>query len=64
MFRVKKASGDPYEEYDSLLKKYNEAQREKEEMLKELQRLKDQLEIIKMKSSSLPSGQGSEAAQP
>ena len=44
---------DPYEDYDNLLKRYTDAQREKDEMYRELQRLKDQQEIIKMKASSL-----------
>lgn len=54
---------DPYEEYDALLKKFQDSQREKEELLRELQRLKDQQEIIKMKNSSLGGGAGEAAAQ-
>jgi len=45
---------DPYEDYDSLLKRYTETQREKDDLQRELQRLKEQFELIKMKNSSVP----------
>ena len=56
-YRDKKAgASDPYEDYDALLKKFTESQKEKDELQRELQRLRDQLEIIKMKNSSVPQG--------
>ncbi len=44
---------DPYEEYDNLVKKFQEAQKEKDELQRELQRLKDQVDLIRMKNSAV-----------
>jgi predicted nucleic acid-binding Zn-ribbon protein len=55
------AGGDPYEEYDQLLKNFEKAQKEKDELLKELQRLRDNQELIKLKNSAL-GGEGQVAA--
>lgn len=55
------AEGDPYEQYDSMHKKLTEAQKEKEDLQRELSRLKDQREFMKMKNSAL-SGDRNERA--
>ena len=52
---------DPYEDYDSLLRRYTETQRERDDLQRELQRLKDQFELIKMKNSSVPREAGQQA---
>ncbi len=41
---------DLYEEYENLLTQFTGTQKEKDELFRQLQRLKDQQEIIKMKS--------------
>lgn len=38
------------EDYDNLFKKFNELQREKEELTKELARMRDQRESVAMKA--------------
>lgn len=45
--------GDPYQDYDNLLKKFNETQKDRDELSRELQRLKDLKDIMKMKDSSI-----------
>ncbi len=44
---------DPYEQYDSMHKKLIESQKEKEELQRELNRLKDQRDLMRMKNSAL-----------
>lgn len=44
---------DPYEQYDSMHKKLIEAQKDKDELQRELNRLKDQRDLMRMKNSAL-----------
>jgi predicted nuclease with TOPRIM domain len=49
-------NNNAYSKYDELYKQYQNAVKEKEELLKELTRLKDQKQLLQMKSSSIPLG--------
>ena len=47
------SSGDPYEQYEIVHKRLLEAQKDRDELQRELMRLKDQNDIKKMKNSAL-----------
>jgi hypothetical protein len=44
-----------YSKYDDLYKQYQAISKERDELLKELARLKDQKQLLQLKNSSMPS---------
>lgn len=52
-------AADPFSEYDELFKRYQDSSRERDEMQRELQRLRDQKDMMKLKEDALGAQPGS-----